>query len=279
MARRLYVEQMNQPQNSRGLTRRSFVTLSAAAVAASTLGASMLTSETAAAAGAYRHPFNESWWIPQDGEWGNRASWRSFPPHAGVDYNVAGGTAGKTVRAIGPGVIRGGGWSSTYGNRVWIQHDDGWWSHYAHFQSAATRGNGEWVAAGTPIGLAGNTGSASNGPHLHLEVSRTQFGCNNYSTSVNPITFIDNNTGPSPEPPANNGAIIIKRNNNMASLYYTTVNNVTTFALAGDGVGQAGWLETTDQQLANQLALQHGNAAYLTPGSFNQWKGWYLGQA
>lgn len=48
----------------------------------------------------YRHPFNEGWFIPNDGEWGNTASWRSYPPHAGVDYNVVGGSSGKTIRAI-----------------------------------------------------------------------------------------------------------------------------------------------------------------------------------
>lgn len=84
--------------------------------------------------------------------------------------------------------------------------------------------------------------------------------------------------GATPTPEDNAIYRTIQRNNNMASLYYTTVNGVTTFALAGDGVGNAAWLETTDQALANALAAQHGNAAYLTQGSFNQWKGWYLGQ-
>lgn len=227
----------------------------------------------ASAAGGYRHPFDESWFIPANGEWGNTASWRAYPPHAGVDYNISGGSNGKTIRAIGGGVIRSKGYTSSYGNRVYIQHDDGMWSHYAHMQSQSIRANGEWVAAGTPIGFVGDTGAAPGAYHLHLEVSRSQAGCHSYASSLDPIRFINNNGSTQPAPGINP---VIRRNNNMSSLYYTTVNGVTTFALAGDGSGSAAWLETADQAFANALAGQHGTAAYLTPASFSQWKSFYL---
>ncbi|WP_146116840.1 M15 family metallopeptidase [Microbacterium sp. MYb64] len=71
---------------------------------------------------------------------------------------------------------------------------------------------------------------------------------------------------------------IYRRNNNMASLFYKTEGGLL-FALAGDGPNKAGWLEIVDQNLANQLAAQHGNAAYLSLATWNQWKGWYMGGA
>lgn len=149
----------------------------------------------------YRHPFNEDWYVLPDGEWGNRASWRDYPPHAGVDYNVAGGSFGKTIRAIANGTIRGKGWHGAYGNRVWIEHDDGMWSHYAHMHNPSSKYNGNRVAAGDPIGIVGDTGSGSNGAHLHMELAHSQWACNDGNQSIDPIVFINNNdTPPAPEP-------------------------------------------------------------------------------
>ncbi|MFF1540511.1 M23 family metallopeptidase [Microbacterium sp. NPDC058269] len=149
---------------------------------------------------AYRHPFTESWFVPAEGEWGNRASWRSYPPHAGVDYNISGGSAGKTIRAIADGYIRGKGVHTNYGNRVYIEHDDGMWSHYAHMQNPSPKNNGDRVTLGTPIGNVGNTG-LSFGAHLHLEMATTAGRCHDGNTSIDPITFINNNPGtPTPGP-------------------------------------------------------------------------------
>lgn len=65
----------------------------------------------------------------------------------------------------------------------------------------------------------------------------------------------------------------------MATVYYTTENNVTTYALAGDGQGKAAWLETQDVNLATQLVAAHHisqTAVYLTPDSYRSWKANYL---
>lgn len=62
----------------------------------------------------------------------------------------------------------------------------------------------------------------------------------------------------------------------MSTLYYTKDKTGNLFALAGDGAGSAAWLETRDQNLANDLAEQHGNAAFLTEASFASWKQRYL---
>lgn len=60
-------------------------------------------------------------------------------------------------------------------NYVVIEHPNGEWSQYTHIQqwSATNAGIavGNWVEAGTPIGIEGTVG-CSTGDHLHLEVSR-----------------------------------------------------------------------------------------------------------
>jgi hypothetical protein len=67
--------------------------------------------------------------------------------------------------------------------------------------------------------------------------------------------------------------------NDMATLYWT---DGPIYALAGDGVGEAAWLEFTDQKLAGQIAgAKHVNqtAVYLTPASFRAWQAKYLSKA
>lgn len=201
--------------------------------------------------------------------------------HMGID---TWGYRGMPILAIAGGQVSGGDWSSTgsdghgWGHYVQINHGNGVTSRYAHFNGAPTVNMGASVNQGQVIGYMGNSqyGPTSGmGVHLHFEVLVG-------GSFVNPLSFLQGNsipptTEPNPSPGIDQAAIH-RRNNNMSSLYYSTINGTTVFALAGDGVGNAGWLETTDQSFANQLAAQHGNAAYLTPGSFNQWKSWYLGQ-
>ncbi|MCB1013535.1 MAG: M23 family metallopeptidase [Acidimicrobiales bacterium] len=92
--------------------------------------------------------------------------------HPAVDWNGVGPAAGDrdeglpvlaglggTVLEVGP--HRG------YGDRVVVDHGDGWASLYAHL-SAITVEVGERVTAATQVGNVGNTGS-SGGPHLHWE--------------------------------------------------------------------------------------------------------------
>ncbi|WP_442575859.1 hypothetical protein ACSBPH_01530 [Microbacterium sp. F51-2R] len=64
----------------------------------------------------------------------------------------------------------------------------------------------------------------------------------------------------------------------MATVYVNVDTKV--FALAGDGVGKAAWLEFTDQQLANNLVAFHGisqKAVPLGDVSFREWRAKYLG--
>ena len=78
-----------------------------------------------------------------------------------------------------------------------------------------------------------------------------------------------------------------KRKQNMSTLFVTTQDDkrpgtagatgkVEKWALAGDGDGEAAWLEITDVALANDLSLVHGRHVWLTKSTFATWKSKYL---
>ncbi|MGN0032943.1 MAG: M23 family metallopeptidase [Candidatus Limimorpha sp.] len=123
--------------------------------------------------------------------------------HAGVDIKT-GGKIGKSVYAVANGYVSRIGVSPFgYGKVVYITHDDGYMSVYAHLDCFNSR-IGEYVknkqlesrsykqnlmldkdeikvCAGDFIGLSGDSGG-SGGPHLHYEIrdAKTQHPINPY---------------------------------------------------------------------------------------------------
>jgi murein DD-endopeptidase MepM/ murein hydrolase activator NlpD len=85
--------------------------------------------------------------------------------HTGVDIGASQGTP---VHAAASGVVAHAGWAGNYGLAVFIQHDGGMETIYAHLSGVAVR-SGQVVQAGDVIGYVGSTGK-STGPHLHFEV-------------------------------------------------------------------------------------------------------------
>jgi murein DD-endopeptidase MepM/ murein hydrolase activator NlpD len=98
--------------------------------------------------------------------------------HLGID--IAAGE-GAPVWAADAGVvtIAQGGWNGGYGNVVMIDHGYGWVTVYGHL-SQINVVPCQAVYAGTPIGLAGNTGN-SFGAHLHFEVRQNGLFFNPHS--------------------------------------------------------------------------------------------------
>ena len=87
--------------------------------------------------------------------------------HTGVDWS---GPTGTPIFAAGNGTVIKVGRESGYGNRVEIQHANGYITTYNHLSGYA-RGlaEGQRVRQGQVVGYLGMTGLAT-GPHLHYEV-------------------------------------------------------------------------------------------------------------
>jgi murein DD-endopeptidase MepM/ murein hydrolase activator NlpD len=95
--------------------------------------------------------------------------------HNAIDLGVPTGTALKAART---GVVLGTGNTdltcpgASYGKWVFIKHDNGLSTLYAHLSSVNVT-SGDSVATGQVIGLSGSTGYAT-GPHLHFGVYASQ---------------------------------------------------------------------------------------------------------
>jgi murein DD-endopeptidase MepM/ murein hydrolase activator NlpD len=100
----------------------------------------------------------------------SRFGWRALSVagnryHLGLDL---GAPTGTPVRAVRPGQVVRTGWIGAYGYAVYLRHEGGYETRYAHLSRIDVQ-EGERVEGGQTIGRVGSTG-ASTGPHLHLEV-------------------------------------------------------------------------------------------------------------
>ncbi len=87
--------------------------------------------------------------------------------HTGVDLAAP---AGTPIYAAGDGVITYYKWQSGYGNKVEIQHVNGYETAYGHMSRYADGlKEGSQVRQGQVIGYVGTTGQ-STGNHLHYEI-------------------------------------------------------------------------------------------------------------
>lgn len=87
--------------------------------------------------------------------------------HTGVDLAARSGTP---IYAAGDGVIQYYKWQSGYGNKVELQHVNGYETAYGHMSRFVDGLSvGSRVRQGQIIGYVGSTGQ-STGPHLHFEI-------------------------------------------------------------------------------------------------------------
>lgn len=100
--------------------------------------------------------------------------------HRGVDLKA---NIGDTVYAAFTGKVRLTKFERNgYGFYIIVRHDNGLETYYAHLSKFLVKEN-QYVKAGTPIALSGNTGR-STGPHLHFE---TRYNGND----INPEKIFD----------------------------------------------------------------------------------------
>ncbi|MFX3632180.1 MAG: M23 family metallopeptidase [Candidatus Pristimantibacillus sp.] len=98
--------------------------------------------------------------------------------HAGIDIS---GKSGDPVFSAADGKVSESGYSSSEGNYIVIDHDNGLQSVYMHLQHNEAQ-EGETVARGEKIGLLGSSGR-STGPHLHFQVMQKH-------EAVNPLDYL-----------------------------------------------------------------------------------------
>lgn len=74
------------------------------------------------------------------------------------------------ILAADHGVVKAAGDAGTFGNRIVIDHGNGYETIYAHLESIDVE-TGDKLVQGTKIGVMGTTGR-STGIHLHFEISK-----------------------------------------------------------------------------------------------------------
>jgi peptidoglycan hydrolase-like protein with peptidoglycan-binding domain len=107
--------------------------------------------------------------------------------HTGSDWIVP---AGSPVPAIGDGVVVAKGWHDGNGNYVAVRLEDGHVFAYLHLQTAASVNVGDRVTRGQFIAKSGNTGTNSQGAHLHITISDSVQAYVGLGNKVNPYEFI-----------------------------------------------------------------------------------------
>ena len=102
--------------------------------------------------------------------------WGAF--HRGLDIARP---SNYTIKASDNGVVTFTGWDGTYGNKIVINHNNGYETVYAHL-SQIDVSVGQVVEQGAAIGVMGSTGN-STGTHLHFEIHKD-------GAVVNPLSYL-----------------------------------------------------------------------------------------
>lgn len=92
--------------------------------------------------------------------------WRWGKMHEGLD--ISGTGYGSPIYAANNGIVDQAGYNSTNGNYIYINHNNGYYTIYAHMAKLYVK-KGQAVSMGTQIGTMGSTGF-STGTHLHFSI-------------------------------------------------------------------------------------------------------------
>ena len=129
-------------------------------------------------------PTMSGYTITDDFEWRTNPITGAREHHSGIDISGLG--YGAAVYAANNGTIDTIKYRSDYGYYIIINHNNGYWTLYAHLSRFASDVDaGDIVQRGQLIGYIGSTGWAT-GPHLHFEVWK---GCE--VCRINPFALYD----------------------------------------------------------------------------------------
>jgi len=149
-----------------------------------------------------QHPVSASLYDSSD-PFGSMSG-RSYP-HTGSDYATAYGE----VYAIADMVIYHTGWNDGNGNYIcayvpghdWDGVEGGLYVAFLHLSSINVD-EGAAVKQGQKIGVAGNTGANSRGPHLHITMSNSDLAFLGQGAKIDPWAYIQARLGAPKPPPA-----------------------------------------------------------------------------
>ncbi len=102
--------------------------------------------------------------------YGRRTDPKTYVPgqfHSGQDFPAAVGTPVPTAAS---GVVVYSGFNDKLGNVVIVKNDTGDYSLYGHLRDGDRAKLGQRIWPGDTIGLVGNTGKRTTGPHLHYSI-------------------------------------------------------------------------------------------------------------
>ncbi len=163
----LYASAMSQPEPA---TTEPTDSLPASSAAKSTRAKAVASASRASqdrgskASGAeaptFRSPIKDDTWVTSG--YGRP---RSHGSHKGADFHAPKGTE---IYSAAEGTVRDTGYSETHGKYVIVDHADGSRTKYFHLSRILAE-EGQHVDNDTLIGKSGNTGSTSQGAHLHFE--------------------------------------------------------------------------------------------------------------
>ncbi|MFQ5771153.1 MAG: M23 family metallopeptidase [bacterium] len=103
----------------------------------------------------------------------------SLEMHEGMDIRK---NKGAPIRATADGVVKFAGWSGAYGKLVIIDHQNGYYTYYAHASELKVKKN-QKVKRYDIIALVGSTGR-STASHVHYEVRKNAQPINPKNTIV-----------------------------------------------------------------------------------------------
>jgi murein DD-endopeptidase MepM/ murein hydrolase activator NlpD len=117
---------------------------------------------------------NKKWIKPVEGKLTSGFGMRVNPVnpsksqgHNGQDIAVPIGTP---IKSPASGRIANTTPTTGGGIQIVIQHDNGWFTGYAHLSKLLVK-TGQKVKQGQIIALSGNTGAHTTGPHLHFTIT------------------------------------------------------------------------------------------------------------
>jgi murein DD-endopeptidase MepM/ murein hydrolase activator NlpD len=116
------------------------------------------------------------------------AHYLCYNGHPGYDYAVD----GANVYSVATGTVRFAGYDACLGNMITIEHAEGYITKYCHLGSINTVNvqADQPIQSGILIGQSGNTGTCSDGPHLHFQTE------NSAGVPIDPYGWTGNDVDP-----------------------------------------------------------------------------------